>query len=941
MMPPPTSPNLNFINIISQYLHEIDPNYQINHLNNHIRRLHFDTMSDLEHPSRTHPSSNPASNITSNTNPGNYHIRDQFLPMEIRNIHPHIAQSHTEPSRTEIGRTEIGRTDPATSYMLHEYGLPDSSDQELHSDQDHDQQDQEEPVISFQDYFRRPPIHTRLSHIRYRPSRSPHHHHGGLNPISLTRQNAIRRKQYFRSHRLLDLDDSSGNQKEKVLLFSNVCTKFLRLYNRFLKRVKESHSVSAEECPLFDCYVNHYNERISVNDLSECLNQILHDNINNLNPAGSLPTDQFSNKRRLNDLDKDLEILKRQKVDDFTSNPVVHDTTSKSAHNQVDHSVKKTTNPQLISPELLDHNPYLTPDSSFDIVTNDFHINFILTEGRPHGDSPLNYNLTALPPMSSSIPLNYVKVLRSFAAYLVPNYFSLKDEHLVQKFQLFDRISNHLGAHDDSMSITTTLIHNTLLETPFKFNIDHGELIDFVHNDLRFLNLENKFSLLNHKNCKLSRLDRDKLYLQVIKWLNLSPFKLIINRFLLKLMAPAKIRPRPGSQFASHLSNFYKVYSLLKLLNKFNADSRINDDSHKDSKTAKELTKLVEQGDRLNNSFRKSLPEGTLQDLKPANLELKLMRLIINYISCTQPSVPDASSSSGAAHSPCLINLKLNFSLFTLRVQLLSFINQLIEYVFTRLNNVIELSRYKKMYHKLNQKFAKSNSSHELYLINSLNKKTGVWELNNTQILTTPESKPSNSRKLYTHRYNDLFSFNRDSSGSDLSEDDDWDDDSYEEGDDETFEDDLGDDDGADESEEEEDVEEQEGMEDFFNIGIGSYRRDHRNDNSMENDEEGQEEEEEEEENELSDEVRVINNVARTFSLRIGIDGNEANDRSNVDVTQSTGPGFHSSRDKWTTFDDANEFTYDDYDNCLIAKPTRNNTNKYSSGGGSQIYSIL
>lgn len=139
MMPPPTSPNLNFINIISQYLHEIDPNYQINHLNNHIRRLHFDTMSDLEHPSRTHPSSNPASNITSNTNPGNYHIRDQFLPMEIRNIHPHIAQSHTEPSRTEIGRTEIGRTDPATSYMLHEYGLPDSSDQELHSDQDHDQ----------------------------------------------------------------------------------------------------------------------------------------------------------------------------------------------------------------------------------------------------------------------------------------------------------------------------------------------------------------------------------------------------------------------------------------------------------------------------------------------------------------------------------------------------------------------------------------------------------------------------------------------------------------------------------------------------------------------------------------------------------------------------------------------------------------------------------
>lgn len=921
-MPPPSSPILlNSINSFSYYLHRQDRRIA--------QRLQSNqTMSANEPPDPSPPDPSPANP----DNHDNYYIRNELIPIQIRNIH--ITDPEVDGMQPYAGPR------PSLSGFSGSTGLQSHLSPQLPS---------EDPIYSRQGFSSLP--RTRLSHLRRRPNRV-------LDPVTLTRQNAIRRKRIRNRFRTDALAHSTRDLRDV----------FFKQYDQFSKFLKAEYDLNSAECPLFECLANHQHNKYNINEINTWLDKgVLYDEYM-VKQADDPDTE--TNKRKWHQKDgpekrqKSSHPVQRPKEEDTEPEP---DTLDRGA---------RLMSPQLMVPELLDHNSFLRVGSSFDICMSDFHLNWIIND---ISGVHLRFNLNVLPPSERSSDADYIMALRKFVTYLVPNYKNLGNQHLIEKYQLFDHMMGAL--HRRIRAPVTPVAPNTPKTAErfpkhiFKFDVNKGRLIDFNKTDFRFLNLKNKFTLLNDKNYRLLRLDRFRLHLQMVKWLNLSPFKLIVSKFVMQMITSSKTSKRDTTQ-EEYPAKFYRAYTLILFLKKFNLqkDKNLVSDSDapsKEEKFNKKLQKLLELGGVLESIYKLDFPASTVKEMNTPNVETKLIKLIMNYISCSSGKAPETPTKAQNHFSPCNTNLRMNFTFFQMEIPMLTLINQLFDKVFTMYPGK-ELTTFADQYKRLNQKFVDYTNDDALYLINSIDKKSGVWSLHNTQILTTPEPKRESFRKLYTQRFNELFNFHRGSSSSDLSDedeewDDEWNENSYEEGDDE------GDDEeGIDGTE----------LELALDLDLGQLEQSDEeadeNPYRMEDETPAGDTDERgiEADVNTSTEESTAGSTAAPSSL---FDTNMTLNRSNsTNVTQllNNVRQFLSQNNPNRMFDyDDNQsissgdtnanhqlsmvnrlpaltstlngppkperFLYDDYEECLLAGPTKVNRNKYSAGGGHQTFTVL
>lgn len=331
-----------------------------------------------------------------------------------------------------------------------------------------------------------------------------------------------------------------------------------------------------------------------------------------------------------------------------------------------------------------------------------------------------NKSIEALFNLFGDSPKDLFDKITQFKIFLLGNFNSChqnlpKNNSLFRKINILDRL-----CHDSKIFQNMTLLNDK--NDSYKINLaSYGSMIDFKKYDLRFLLKLYKIDKQKIKTFHSSRLKANSVRIQLSEWMKLQPFVQFkqsffltyLNRLHLNLKkfseskAPAFIK-----QETIHRAKVFKsnIYELTK-------DFGIANDNFK----PKEQDTLPSLSKRDNNFF--------MDDWKKSLAE-KLSDQLTNSTTT-------------------LLNIQLNYILFTLELDLSNFLSQSIEFILKQCQKVDQnhISKYSKIYNSVladEARFGKSflNSPRDQKLspkqfkqaiiLCSLNRKTGEIQIHNT-----------------------------------------------------------------------------------------------------------------------------------------------------------------------------------------------------------------
>ncbi|KAG5416780.1 hypothetical protein I9W82_005510 [Candida metapsilosis] len=248
------------------------------------------------------------------------------------------------------------------------------------------------------------------------------------------------------------------------------------------------------------------------------------------------------------------------------------------------------------------------------------------------------------------------------------------NEILIRKLNVLDRLSVDDKVHFNKLNVCSKLV-------PFG-----GRVVDFKTNDLRFLNSEKPHS---------ARFKSNKVKVQLTEWMKINPFIQFKQTFF--------------HDFLQHLDQDLKHFSEIK--------------SRKSRKTeALHLTKV----------FKSSIPEITKNYFSPVSDKIGKRRIrggndifIEDWERNLVSKLVDIITKEDC---DTLINLQLNYTLFTLEVDISKYLD-------TFINTILDhgegeyIESYRKVYNNI---LKDETEDIKAILLCSINKKTGKLEIHNT-----------------------------------------------------------------------------------------------------------------------------------------------------------------------------------------------------------------
>lgn len=235
-----------------------------------------------------------------------------------------------------------------------------------------------------------------------------------------------------------------------------------------------------------------------------------------------------------------------------------------------------------------------------------------------------------------------------------------------------------------------------------------GKIIDFKNNDLRFLTRIRDKNHLPMRCLHLARTKSNRVRLQLLEWMKIQPFAQFEESFFLEQLNRANINLEDfKSQNASVQKETIDLARGLRDsmydLTKFFGFIRSSDIP----------IPLIE-----NERFKRRM---SYTDYKKTYFlqewEKKLTDRLVKFVTCQEH---------------CLLNIQLNYILFTLTIDICQFLNNHIEY---KLNFVSEERKSKYQKQLKNTRNYKLTDSKKTILLCSLDRKTGRIEIQNSRAL--------------------------------------------------------------------------------------------------------------------------------------------------------------------------------------------------------------
>lgn len=324
-----------------------------------------------------------------------------------------------------------------------------------------------------------------------------------------------------------------------------------------------------------------------------------------------------------------------------------------------------------------DHNPL----NKFKLVIGDIDgsINGVFNFA-PENTSPLESILLKLN--------NFTKFICGF------NDFSQclpRSKILVRKLNVLDRIS-----------IDKNVSYKKNLKDDLNFPI-LGHVVDFKEYDLRFLK-----STPNESSS--SRFRSKRVILQLLEWMKLHPFIQFKENYFLstlrkldktlsnfegsKLRTPQKVQILNWTrELKSNLCSLTKDFTFMND-NNINKVKLIRDQNFKKQSIQPYVSLFVDEWEKI--------------------------------LAC------ELSEQITKEESTTLLNIQLNFILFTLEIDLSKFLDSFIEYIFRHCYDSRYMDNYRKVYDNVLADEHKETENHKATLICSIDRKTGTIEILNT-----------------------------------------------------------------------------------------------------------------------------------------------------------------------------------------------------------------
>ncbi|KAK6458923.1 uncharacterized protein RJT20DRAFT_10470 [Scheffersomyces xylosifermentans] len=304
-------------------------------------------------------------------------------------------------------------------------------------------------------------------------------------------------------------------------------------------------------------------------------------------------------------------------------------------------------------------------------------------------------------------PLIYLLRLERFAHYLcgfnVHSNYLPKNPNLLRKLNLLDRLDK-----DERVKTFTnkSVLTSSSMNVPFE-----GNIIDFKINDLRFLSNPKPADNMVFRNSSASKLKSTRIRLQLSEWMRLQPFVQFKESYFLAFLSElnknllrfsrSKV-PRMQKSEALHMTKEFRsnIYELTK-------DFPWDEDA---------AIPVLEEQRAARQFGARNYRDFFLEDWE---------RTLAHRLS--EQLTRDDSAS--------LVNIQLNYILFTMKIDISAYLDNFIKFYFE--NSIME-QNVKEAYQKVidqiseDEKYQNLTESQSTTLICSLNRKTGELEIHNT-----------------------------------------------------------------------------------------------------------------------------------------------------------------------------------------------------------------
>lgn len=245
------------------------------------------------------------------------------------------------------------------------------------------------------------------------------------------------------------------------------------------------------------------------------------------------------------------------------------------------------------------------------------------------------------------------------------------------------------------------------VDSPFLFPFS-GSIIDFQHNDLRFLRHIRMSKNVPIRNLHLARTKTARARLQLQEWMKVNPFKQFRDVYLMKTLT--KLR--------RNLCNFDNVSLAVQ---EDTLDMARGLRKHLDviaGGLEPRLTKFNESEEHR-ETWHDVWQEHSLNHESPfvQEWDKKLSDKLAEFLMCEEH---------------CLLNVQLNYVLFTAKVDTVDFLDAYIQHHLL----LLPLNKRDEFFKILNKEQETSRvlrASRESVMVCSINRKTGALELNNTR----------------------------------------------------------------------------------------------------------------------------------------------------------------------------------------------------------------
>lgn len=290
-------------------------------------------------------------------------------------------------------------------------------------------------------------------------------------------------------------------------------------------------------------------------------------------------------------------------------------------------------------------------------------------------------------------------------------------------------VCDGIGPRNENLAQKDELLRDLMSSNTFRSQLGEfsvpffGKIVDFKESDLRFLPPSSvpKSAIHGARNVHLSLVRAERVRLQLLEWMRLQPFEQFSEAFFLNHL----------QYIEQHLETFDQQTDCARA-NTVEIATNVKTNIHALCRGFPFIRLRDQPIPMIENEKNRKHRKGAFL----TDWDKRLCNKLTEFVTCEQD---------------CLLNIQLNYLLFTVRVNVTQFLNRYIEMVINLLHSEEHRTRMSDKFAKFRQQ-EKPSSADECIILCSLNRKTGQLEMHNTRACLNHKNVYGDSHSLPMRR---------------------------------------------------------------------------------------------------------------------------------------------------------------------------------------------